>query len=185
MRKLIDLTGQKFGRWTVIKKVTSVKGHTKWLCLCECGEKKTVDRGNLLNGSSKSCGCLKNEQQKIKSGLASMRRVILGYKKNANARGLKYNLTEKEFKEITQQNCHYCGAKPGNIAKNRYGNGDYIYNGLDRIDNNKDYTLENCVSCCKICNIAKNNLTLQEYKDWIKKSYNYQNQVKIINERSI
>lgn len=40
---------------------------------------------------------------------------------------------------------------------------DFIYNGLDRVDNTKSHTKENCVPCCKYCNYAKRNLTIEEF----------------------
>lgn len=181
---MIDLAGKKFGRLTVIKEVGSNKWKSiNWLCKCECGKEKIIDGRHLRDGNTRSCGCLGKKtmeanfgrmvkSRKLESGLANMRRIIWGYKRNAKNRGSKYNLTEEQFKEITQRDCFYCGAKPNNISKNGYQNGDYIYNGLDRVDNTKGYTIDNVVSCCKICNIAKSNLTLQEYQDWIKKSYN-------------
>ena len=45
-------------------------------------------------------------------------------------------------------------------------------NGLDRVDNNKGYTIDNVVPCCKRCNYAKNNQTPREFKEWVKKVYN-------------
>lgn len=57
MPKLIDLTGQKFGRLTAIE---YIKG-SRWQCVCDCGNEKTVSAGNLLSGNTKSCGCLAKE----------------------------------------------------------------------------------------------------------------------------
>lgn len=54
-----DLTGQRFGKWTVIK-FDHRKGKSYyWLCRCECGEEKIVRSDGLINGRSKSCGCSK------------------------------------------------------------------------------------------------------------------------------
>lgn len=50
-----DLTNKKFGYWTVIKKADKPN---YWHCKCECGTEKDVFRGNLIQGSSKSCGCI-------------------------------------------------------------------------------------------------------------------------------
>ena len=111
-------------------------------------------------------------------GFSSMRQVIIHYKANAKRRGYDFNLTEEQFKEMTQKDCYYCGAKPNQFFKQKYHNnyrkfnGDFIYNGLDRIDSNKGYTIDNIVPCCSICNYAKHNLTLQEFQDWIEKVYN-------------
>ena len=64
MGKLIDLSGQKFGRLTVIERagVTVHGEHAKWVCLCECGNATTVIGKNLRNGNTTSCGCFRKEQ---------------------------------------------------------------------------------------------------------------------------
>ena len=102
-----------------------------------------------------------------------MRYLIGVYKSMAKKKGLEYNLTEEQFKELTQKDCYYCGIKPKQIIKWGGGKfGPYIYNGLDRINNDKGYGLDNVVSCCKTCNGAKSKLTLQEFRDWVKRIYN-------------
>ena len=54
-----DLTGQKFGRLTVIKRADNNKnGSTRWLCKCDCGNEKIVEGGHLRSNKIKSCGCL-------------------------------------------------------------------------------------------------------------------------------
>lgn len=55
-----DLTGQCFGRWHVIQKV-SESGQAKWLCRCDCGTERVVLARSLKSGSSRSCGCLNRE----------------------------------------------------------------------------------------------------------------------------
>lgn len=60
----LDLTGKKFGKWTVIKEVNSSKtrsGHTRWLCQCECGTIREVDGGHLSQHKTTSCGCSRAE----------------------------------------------------------------------------------------------------------------------------
>lgn len=62
MRKIIDLTGQKFGRLTVLYRVESAKdGHSKWHCKCVCGNEVDVQSNNLKCGVTQSCGCYKKE----------------------------------------------------------------------------------------------------------------------------
>ena len=67
MSKLIDLTGQKFGRLTVLhkdsEKITSSGSY--WVCQCECGKIKSVKSSSLRRGEIQSCGCLRNERSKI------------------------------------------------------------------------------------------------------------------------
>jgi hypothetical protein len=57
MTKRIDLTGKRFGRWTVLH----YAGNQKWFCVCDSGTARAVDGWNLRSGQSKSCGCLRSE----------------------------------------------------------------------------------------------------------------------------
>lgn len=81
--KKLDLSGQKFGRLTAIRddgKTTN--GGTKWLCVCECGEKTSVFIGHLRNGETTSCGCFKREstaKRSKKHGDASGGNVTVEY----------------------------------------------------------------------------------------------------------
>lgn len=74
-----DLTGQKFGRLTVIKRDNEKKYN--WICLCDCQKNspnpqyKSVYRGNLINGKIISCGCYNKEKSKI---------MMQNYKKQYN-----------------------------------------------------------------------------------------------------
>ncbi len=57
--KLIDITGQKFGRLTVIRRAekNTLRNQPQWKCSCECGNTRIVVGGNLRNGHTTSCGC--------------------------------------------------------------------------------------------------------------------------------
>jgi hypothetical protein len=57
-----DLTGQRFGRLTVIGQANVLSRSVIWKVLCDCGTKKLVSQGNLLNGRTNSCGCLNIEK---------------------------------------------------------------------------------------------------------------------------
>lgn len=62
-RKLIDLTGQRFGRLVVIDFAgTSKNRHSKWLCKCDCGIEVIVSYEGLKRGDTKSCGCYMAER---------------------------------------------------------------------------------------------------------------------------
>ena len=62
MSKVIDITGQNFGRLLVIKRVENNKyGGTRWLCKCACGKEKIVNGKCLKNGHTQSCGCFHKE----------------------------------------------------------------------------------------------------------------------------
>lgn len=61
MPAFIDLTGQKFGKLTVIERAKGVKD-VQWVCRCECGNVTTVRPHDLKSGATKSCGCLRHVQ---------------------------------------------------------------------------------------------------------------------------
>src|SRR3990167_1611264 len=54
---MMDLTGRKFGRLSVLR-FSVIKKRSSWECRCECGSIRVVRQYNLLNGNSRSCGCL-------------------------------------------------------------------------------------------------------------------------------
>lgn len=63
MGKKVDLTGQRFGRWTVLEeRHVADRRALHWLCRCDCGTERLVHGGNLRSGISKSCGCLNRER---------------------------------------------------------------------------------------------------------------------------
>lgn len=69
MSRLIDLTGKKFGKLTVIKRAENNKNHqTMWLCKCDCGNEKIILGNNLKNNTTKSCGCLRKNFNHIIHG---------------------------------------------------------------------------------------------------------------------
>lgn len=57
-RRLIDLTGRRFGRLVVVGRHSSRNGRTLWACVCDCGGETVVDGGNIKTGRTQSCGCL-------------------------------------------------------------------------------------------------------------------------------
>lgn len=61
MPPLKDLTGQRFGRLTVLYREGSLNGHAAWMCECDCGKKKVIRSCDMVNGKSTSCGCFHNE----------------------------------------------------------------------------------------------------------------------------
>lgn len=80
MSKIIDLTGQKIERWTVIERASNNPNRTgaRWLCECECGTKKIIRGDALRAGKSKSCGCLAREKaaETIKKNAKPMMNLI-------------------------------------------------------------------------------------------------------------
>lgn len=181
-----DMTGRIFGRLTVIKSVERLPKHKGtsvglfWDCKCSCGGDTTVSGKNLRQGNIKSCGCLRSditkklrkEEALSRYGKTTKKRVINNYKINARKKKRIFNIDDKTFFTLTQMPCYFCGSTPSNICKNGFNNGDFTYNGLDRLDNNLGYESYNVVPCCKRCNLAKHTMTVQEFKQWIELVYN-------------
>ena len=62
MLKVIDLTGQRFGRLTVVERIGTKNRQSLWKCKCDCKNEVTVLAYNLKNGRTTSCGCFRKEE---------------------------------------------------------------------------------------------------------------------------
>jgi len=169
--RLIDETGNKYNKLTVIKYAGSGKkykggfdGGAAWHCKCDCGNNAIVLGTRLRMGIVKSCGCT----QKKAYGEGSFNAMYVMRKHNAKIRGIEWKLSKKEVKKISKQPCAYCGLKPSNVSRGS-SNGDYVYSGIDRINSEKSYEPGNTVPCCIVCNKAKSTQTVSEFLDWIKR----------------
>lgn len=134
---------------------------------------------------TKSCGCL-NREQAAKNGkscgpkikdrhLALSRRVANGYRSNARTRGISWDITVEQVSDIVQQPCFYCGASNSNImTMARMGHEEVLsYNGIDRIDPAKGYTINNIVPCCGSCNTAKLAMSYDTFIKWVDRIYHH------------
>ena len=124
MGKCIDLTGQKFGRLIVIKRVENKNNHSYWLCKCECGNYKTIYSGHLKRGKIKSCGCLLKEGGKnlFKHGLSHTKLHYIWWAMN---NGYQDNLTIDRINvngNYEPDNCRWADAitQANNKTNNHY-----------------------------------------------------------------
>lgn len=147
-----DLTGQRFGRLTVIECVqrSSRKcGPTIWKCKCDCGTLKNIQSTHLVQGATKSCGCvykdyLSNKNRKhgmtgqrfyrIWSGMLT--RVRNPKFTNYNGRGIGVCDRWLEFKNF-QEDMY------GEYLQHVEAHGE-ADTSIDRMDNDGDYCPENC-----------------------------------------
>jgi len=180
MSKKLKLIGQHFGQWTVLKEMLSRNGMSYWLCECSCGEIQVVRGTALVQKKSSKCKiCATKETGLIKQlddfHVASGT-VYQQYKRNAKTRKINFELTRDDIKNFMRQSCYYCGNPPNNQVTTFSGRttelrAPVLYSGIDRVDNSKGYTVENCVPCCSICNQAKSNMSVEQFRNWIKRLY--------------
>ncbi len=105
--------------------------------------------------------CLTLERRTSRTDEQKLRYVYNTYKQNACKRNIEFSLSYDEFLPLTSTNCVYCGSVPTNKI-NRFNN-EVVYQGIDRTDNNVGYTESNSVPCCKFCNIAKNDNSVEDF----------------------
>lgn len=171
-RNFIDLTSQRFGKLLVVSLHDRAANGLRWLCVCDCGNQKIVSGPHLRAGHTKSCGCLQGLP--LEGNERGCRAVYQNYKNNARQRGHVFALDREQVKSLNKAPCCYCGSPPGQVwvglAKQAQ---PYFYNGIDRVDPARGYEPDNVVSCCGTCNVAKNDMSYQEFVEWINKVHNH------------
>lgn len=94
------------------------------------------------------------------------------YRHNAIRDKKVFNISFDQFCLLVQDDCHYCGMTPteSNIYKSRRDvkkhtieDSKVLTNGIDRKDNKIGYEIENCLSCCTACNLAKGTYTYEDF----------------------
>lgn len=144
--RLIDLSGKRFGKLTVISKSDIRKSNkVYWNCLCDCG-KETIVCGSNLGRMVNSCGCIKSDRiTKIKT-IHGQRSTKL-YAVWCSMKSRCNNKNAKSYKDYGARGINVCEEWLNSFEsfyewsmKNGYKEGLQI----DRINNNGDYCPENC-----------------------------------------
>lgn len=184
-RRILILSGMKFNKLTALEFSHKTKGFQYWKFKCECGKESLTRANDVAGGRIISCGCFAAEQYKLKHGLpegeALARELYSTYRRNALDRNLHFLINEEQFFDLIKRDCYICGIKPSQSGRinRRHNAGNFKYNGIDRFDNNVGYVMENCKPCCGTCNMAKRNLSHEEFFSWIERiGENYVSKIK-------
>lgn len=149
--------------------------YTAWNCLCDCGTSFVTTTKQIQKGFRKSCGCRRdmNKYKALPCDIVISNIYMGRYKRCAKRRNINWKLSRDDFTKLIKMNCHYCGTSASLEVRSKFHKMNV--NGIDRKDNARGYEISNCLPCCEICNRAKNNLTYEEFVDYLKRLKNYEN----------
>lgn len=147
---MADLTGLRFGRWTVLSFAgTLTKTHNcNWICICDCGTKRIKNNRALRSGDCGSCGCWQRERaaKQFIHGETAGGRVTPEYRLFKNMHQRCTNPKNPSWKDYGGRGIKICERwqSYGNFLADM-GRRPSKHHSLDRYpDNNGDYTPENC-----------------------------------------
>ncbi len=167
-----DWTGQSFNELTFVRKTDKRKnGKVLWELTCSCGNKIQKAAVFVVRGLTKCCGC-KTGQRRAAAGAKSRKLdPRISSAKSIWLRVYSDGCDFETFLTLSQKSCTYCGCQPHRVY-NKYDmdkrhprreDADFIYNGLDRIDNSRDHSPDNVVPCCTTCNMMKASLSVADF----------------------
>ena len=163
-RKYNDISGNKYGNLSVTNELKHTKKCVLWKCVCNnCGTVCYVSSSDLKRGRTNYCPKCNQE----KSEISILKVLYKNYRLGAKKRNIEFELSLDEFKKIINMPCNYCNISPKQILHKKDMKYDLKYNGIDRVNNDLGYTVNNCVAACKFCNLAKRNFKREDFIDWI------------------
>lgn len=146
MPKFIDLTGEVFGRLTVVSHGGYGKyKETRWNCSCVCGNTKTINARSLVTGRSKSCGCLRKEITAVNRMSHGMTRTRTWNAWNTMIRRCYDSKTER-YKSYGGRGITVCDTwrEDFNNFLNEMGEAPSDGHSIDRINPDGNYNVDNC-----------------------------------------
>lgn len=151
-----DLTGQRFGKWSVVSRAENNKhGLAMWRCRCDCGEESIVSGENLRNGASSSCGCVSREKTRdrnTKHGAATRGNTERLYRVWRGMIGRCNDPKNSSFRWYGARGIRVCDEWATNYSNFREWATSHGYAPnaprwactIDRIDTNGNYEPGNC-----------------------------------------
>lgn len=141
----IDLTGQQFGRLTVVSFAGIVNRRARWECVCTCGARIVTGRQDLRSGRTRSCGCLRRENTTAIKTTHGMRHTP-EYKAWAAAKGRCTNPTDRAYEYYGGRGITFSPSWLDSFENflADMGMRPSPRHTLDRIDNSKGYAPDNC-----------------------------------------
>lgn len=144
MSALIDLTGQRFGRWTVLSHAGKKGKHAAWFCSCDCGKTGIVRGDNLREGGSISCGCY-SVDLRTKHGHRWEGGASLTYKSWINMKSRCTNPNNNDYKNYGGRGILVCERWIDSFENFLADMGERSRGtSIDRIDPNGNYEPGNC-----------------------------------------
>ena len=101
-----DLTGKRFGRLVVIKRISPVGCKVRWLCHCDCGTEKDIAAYELTSGNTKSCGCLQREARHLRKNPDGKGTRLYGVWKGMKSRC--YTKSNSDYKHYGARGIKMC-----------------------------------------------------------------------------
>ncbi len=114
------------------------------------------------------CGCktewpnIRRRYDKKKKDRSEFDRQVALFAQKSKKRGIEFSLTKEQVESLFLGDCYYCSAPPSTTKDKRLDR-VVVRNGIDRINNDIGYVLENCVSCCYPCNWSKMDETMEDF----------------------
>ena len=168
---LPDLSGARVGMMTILRLASdedfikacinkSRPRNRHWVCQCDCGG--IAIRPTYEATKREHCGC--RRKYTLERSIAALFTKTKG---QATKYGRSFGLSVEQFAKLVCGNCAYCGRCPA--RKFRHFN----FNGIDRIDSSLGYIPENCAASCRTCNVAKGEMSVDEFRAWLKRAYEH------------